>query len=561
MVSIQEAKNLVVQRQQEIQTQRQQVQEVQREIRETQLRALTRTELQKRGREDIITRKLQTQQLEGLKETQLSQLKPLEAQIDAEEVRIKGFQQEIQSVEARIAEQKKRQKSFEQAKKLFVKGLVDPGASPQTKKFLREFEAKREISLTKAIREGVEEAKKLAQETSAMIKKETTVPNGKSSTILTQAQIDKLNIKDPLKFFIVSTLPEFGRTIFEDFVNNPKDRKAIRDSLSKLQKKGDETIEKLEDTRVKVEEFLDPQQKRFRIETEKNFDILTGTQEVLNTDIEKFNKKFVGELSQEQFDEATLKATTFTARQRSIDQKTFELAEKVKRLREASEFQVETFFKSTLKGIVTSPVTLAQLGIAASTRPIKTTKDFTKAVKEFPSTFGTVPFSTAGEIFGTVVGTKLITDFVIASPQLFKGSRVPIGKADLRDALRKGGKKLDNVIEELKKFAKDKKGEITITTLIKKKKKKKKKSPLEELTEILEDLDEIGDVKAKNRLIDDAVKGMLTKIRESKTLAQKQQRTLALNKIMKIWKDRKIIKSTPPIFELTKKPTRPIGSK
>ena len=695
MATIQEARQQVTQARQNLQQQKQQIQEARQEIRKTELRPLTRTELQVRGREDIITRKLQAKELEGLKQTQLKRLDPFDVQIKETRQEIDKFDIQVKVFEKQIKEQKQFEQEVKVAQGIVNRGISSTFAPRKIRELVRKIKEGEEIfkqrtEQIKALRETgllskgatllpkltvkileklsikklkilekvgfiklkgeeiikvVEQAKesrivfgkpkdfgrsfnkatdldtftiaipigrengkirvrdfnfrfedgKLVKSTAtgtALITEkqflerdkkrrdknpeftfgDTRLPNEKIikkikevSKPLTQKQIDILNIKDPLKFFVFS-LPELGRTIFEDFVNNPKDRKAIRDSLSKLQKGGDKTIEKLEDTRVKVEEFLDPRQKEFRIETEKNFNILEGTQKVLNADIEKFNKKFVGELSQEQFDDATLKATTFTVRQRVIDQRTFELAKRVERLRDASEFEVETFFKSTLKGIATSPITLAQLGIGVSTRPIKTIKDFTKAVKEFPSTFGTVPFSTAGQLFGTVVGTKLISDVIFASPQLFKAGKPPFTSASLRDALRKGGKELDDLVEFTRKgkFFKDKKGEITLQILLKKKKKKKKPTkddPFGEFTEELERLEDIGAIKTKNKLIDTAVKGMLAKIRATKTVEKQKQMTLALNKVMQVWKAKGIIKLRPPIFELVRKPTRPIGSK
>lgn len=572
MVDIRAARQQVIQARQIIQQQEQQVQEARQEIQQTQLKPLTRAELQVRGREDIIRRKLAAVKLEGVKKEQLTKLNPLDVQIKEARGEIDIFDRQVISLEQQIKIQKEREAAFKKALDVFRD--PDPraifGLSGVEEEFFRKISQGKTTAVRLAIKEAqakikaiglkpvpvIEDGKLVAFRGEEIIKnvKETIQKIVIPKTPLPSRRIRK---EDPLKFFVATTLPEFARQIFKDFVNNPQDRKAIRDSLGKLQKFGDKNIEKLEKTRVKVEEFLDPRQKEFRIQVEQSFGQLENTQEQLNKDILKFNKEFKGELSETKFEEGTVQATTFVARQRAIDQRFFEVTERVKRLRNASEFEIETFFKSTLKGIVTSPITLAQLGIGVSTRPIKTTKDFAKAIKELPSTLSQTPFSTVGTLLGTAVGTSLIARTIVASPQLFKGGKSPLSSSDIKGALRKGGKSLDDAIERFRKsgLVKDKKGQATIELLLRKKKKKKRKDdPFGEFMEELSRLDDIGATKTKNKLIDDAIKGIIKQIKNAKTFKQKKKLTDGLKVILEVLEKRKLITIKPLVFQVTGRP-------
>ncbi|KKM96638.1 hypothetical protein LCGC14_1176130, partial [marine sediment metagenome] len=117
-------------------------------IRGISLPDLTAAQVREQTRQSIIARQGRVGELERLKTVEIKKLDPFEKELTK-------FEQSIISVESQLASQRQRQSDFEQAKKLFRKGLVDPGASPQIKKFIREFQAGREIALTKQIREAV----------------------------------------------------------------------------------------------------------------------------------------------------------------------------------------------------------------------------------------------------------------------------------------------------------------------------------------------------------------------------------------------------------------------
>ncbi len=144
MVSVSEARQQLTTQKVAVESQRQQIQ-----IR-TQQPKLTAIEVRQQTRQSLAQRQAQAKQLKSIRSQALQTLIPIESLITKAE-------QEIRDVEGQIATQRQRQSDFEQAKKLFRKGIVDPGASPQVKKFIREFQAGKEIALTKAISEKLTE--------------------------------------------------------------------------------------------------------------------------------------------------------------------------------------------------------------------------------------------------------------------------------------------------------------------------------------------------------------------------------------------------------------------
>ncbi len=173
MVTIQDARTQLTQAKQSLQQQQQQIQDTRREVQQTALRALTRAELQRRGREDIIKRKLASRQLEGIKKEQLSKLDPLEIEIKQRGIEIDKFEQQVKSAETQQATVSKRQSDFKQAVKIFKSKQGDPFAPTSIKKFVRELEAGREIALTKSIREASAKIKELG------LKPVPVIENGK----------------------------------------------------------------------------------------------------------------------------------------------------------------------------------------------------------------------------------------------------------------------------------------------------------------------------------------------------------------------------------------------
>ncbi len=144
MVTVQEAKSQIATQRAAVESQRQQITQRTRQLK------LTAQQIRQQTRQSLAQRQAQAKQLESIRSQALQTLIPIESQITKAE-------QEVRDVEGQIAQQRRRQSDFEQAKKLFRKGIVDPGASPQVKKFIREFQAGKEIALTKAISEKLTE--------------------------------------------------------------------------------------------------------------------------------------------------------------------------------------------------------------------------------------------------------------------------------------------------------------------------------------------------------------------------------------------------------------------
>ncbi|HEC39516.1 hypothetical protein LCGC14_0538330 [marine sediment metagenome] len=142
MVTVQKARSQISIQRAAVESQRQQIQQ------RTRQPTLTAAEVRQQTRSSLAQRQLQSQQLSSLRKEALQTLVPIEAELTKAET-------QIRSVESQLTKQRQAQSDFEQAKKLFRKGIVDPGASQQIKKFIREFEAGREIAVTKQITEAV----------------------------------------------------------------------------------------------------------------------------------------------------------------------------------------------------------------------------------------------------------------------------------------------------------------------------------------------------------------------------------------------------------------------
>ena len=88
MVTIQQARTQIQQRQQEILG-------IEREIQRTALPRETRAELQTRGREDIIARQKQERQLESRKTEAIKQLDPIKREVEKAEMQVSREQAKI----------------------------------------------------------------------------------------------------------------------------------------------------------------------------------------------------------------------------------------------------------------------------------------------------------------------------------------------------------------------------------------------------------------------------------------------------------------------------------
>ncbi len=144
MVTVQEARSQIAIQRAAVQSQRQTIQQ------RTEQPKLTAQQVRQQTRGSLAQRQLQSTQLGSIRKKALATLIPIEKELTKAEV-------EVKSVESQIAAQQQRLSDFEQAKKIFRGVGFDPGASPQIKKFIREFQAGREITVEKAVTEGLAE--------------------------------------------------------------------------------------------------------------------------------------------------------------------------------------------------------------------------------------------------------------------------------------------------------------------------------------------------------------------------------------------------------------------
>ncbi len=219
-------------------------------------------------------------------------------------------------------------------------------------------------------------------------------------------KIPKPRRQDPIARFFREELPESLRVTARDFIPNPQKREDIKRFISRFQNKGDQSIKSIEGVKVNIQEFFDPGQKIVRQTAERNLNTIQRQQEFLNKEVENFNKKFGDkQLTEKQFKESQIVSLALSSKQASLDAKTEEFNRRLNEFKEQGERVPTRFFTETLKGIATSPFTLAQFGIGASTRPIRTTQQAVQEIKKLPETIAQAPFTVTGQIAGTLIGT------------------------------------------------------------------------------------------------------------------------------------------------------------
>ncbi|KKN65950.1 hypothetical protein LCGC14_0476530 [marine sediment metagenome] len=143
MVTVAEAKTQLQTQRTTLESQRQQIQQ------RTQQAKLTTAQVRAQTRQGLVQRDLEKRRLGALRQEALQTLDPVEREL-------KRFESEIQSVEKEIQQAEKQRSDFEQAKKLFQTGVVDPAASPSVRKLIREFEAGKEAVLESQIKEQIQ---------------------------------------------------------------------------------------------------------------------------------------------------------------------------------------------------------------------------------------------------------------------------------------------------------------------------------------------------------------------------------------------------------------------
>ena len=248
---------------------------------------------------------------------------------------------------------------------------------------------------------------------------------------LTPAQLRTRGRQDPVARFIKQEIPLIAQDIFKTFVPDIRDRQTIQDFSERIQTKSDETIQKLENVKRDISELLDPSQRLIRESAERNINFIENQQLRLNTEVKTFNKQFTEkELSQKQFDNAQKKADSLAKKQSLINAKSERIDREIKAIQQQREFSDPTlFFTETIKGIATSPISLVQFGLGVITRPIKTTEETIKGIKELPARVSERPFTTLGLITGEIIGTSITLGFLRSLISTNALVRSPQGKS------------------------------------------------------------------------------------------------------------------------------------
>ena len=143
MVTIAQAKIQLQTQRTALESQRQQIQQ------RTQQPRLSPAQLRAQTRQALAQRDLERKSLASIRQQALQTLKPVEQELTK-------FESEIKSVEKEIQVAEKERSDFAQAKKLFTTGVTDPAASPGVKRFLREFQAGRELQVESKIKEEIQ---------------------------------------------------------------------------------------------------------------------------------------------------------------------------------------------------------------------------------------------------------------------------------------------------------------------------------------------------------------------------------------------------------------------
>jgi len=219
----------------------------------------------------------------------------------------------------------------------------------------------------------------------------------------------------PFTTFVKRDIPFITKDVFKTFVPHPKDRQAIKDFVSKVQNKGDVADANLNKINKNIREFLDPEEKRIREESERIAKEYERQQDLIDRNIANFNKKFGGkELTEKDFAEAQKISKQISTNQAVLNLRISETEKATQRLKRKIGSDPTTLFRESIKGIATSPFTLTQSGIRL-TRTKKEVKETIKSFKALPSEFSKAPFTILGSITGQVIGTGIISATVLSS--------------------------------------------------------------------------------------------------------------------------------------------------
>ena len=272
-------------------------------------------------------------------------------------------------------------------------------------------EAKAQASVV-AQQRGIDEARSLPPVKRLSIKEKvkSILPKETISRSFIPSEPRRERGRDPVAVAFTETIPSLFIAVAKDLIPSSKARSDIKKFISKLQTKGDQTVQKLSETRTNIEEFFDPSQRDLRQIAERSINNLEREQTNLNREVTNFNQQFADkQLSEADFKEAEIQSLAISSIQQSIDDRSRRVDDKIKDLTARAEAIPTRFFSEVLKSIIVSPISLAELGISASTRPLQTTKQAIEEIKRLPSTISQAPASVTGGIAGTLIGTSIIS--------------------------------------------------------------------------------------------------------------------------------------------------------
>jgi len=130
--------------------------------------------------------------------------------------------------------------------------------------------------------------------------------------------------------------------------------------------------------------------------------------ENLNKDILNFNKRFSGDLSQTQYNNAVKEQERLERKSREFELLLEFTKQKQKdRIAKAQEAGILETGKAFGLGLLSAPFTLASFGVGLVTRPKRELITFGAGLQEIPEQFKQAPFTTAGTLGGEVVGQWL----------------------------------------------------------------------------------------------------------------------------------------------------------
>ncbi|KKL98948.1 hypothetical protein LCGC14_1819270, partial [marine sediment metagenome] len=290
----------------------------------------------------------------------------------------------------------------------------------------------------------------------------------------TREEIIASEQRSPFIRFVAEDLRGVTRDISGD-ISRFFAQAGITPIIVKFQEKGDEINTRIENVRIKLQGFLDPTQKEIKDRFERDFSVIEQQQEQINKEVQRFNDKFGGEeLEQSKFTEAEAISRSIANRQSLLDEKIRRIEFVTSSQRSEAELNPAAFFTGVISGLATSPLTLAQFGVGAVTRPITTTKEFVQDIRQLPSTLKQTPFSSGGMLVGELAGTFLLSAGI--SSLLKNGIKLsPTGEVDINfGVFNRANKVFRRIIKKERLLFKDKRASAfaEASQILKKVKKK-----------------------------------------------------------------------------------------